>query len=384
MERSSFPFGNEGLLVLWKDRKENVKQPRTSMLIKCILVVGIISLLLFQLSLQRQFSFMLEDMDYMTNLATGEELTGIGDILQSMKEAFLYKGGGLLSGAVLQVQLLLGEAMADVANVVALLAIAVLVCLAISAKHQRFFFVALPLFLLISFNDDWQYSYCWQFGMTQFVYPAIPFLILLGMLIRGADHPKSRFEEYFIYLGPVLAFLLGIYNGGYGLVICAMTALLIHLYKSLLGRKIPGWMSVSLLTSLVGSLIFSFIPGNFTAFSVIKDEQLTLHIFPAIVFMLFMLAILMRAGGWLSVSQIMMLGGLGFSVVLRFIFEVTPFCGSNGIRICTIVLAITLCCSLIYRMNRLNSWFRFYGYMMALCSWVYAMLIMAENYLGVM
>jgi len=108
---------------------------------------------------QLKVPFMLEDLDYAKNLVTGEPLTYFTDITQSLGCIYFWKGGSVLGGFLLQLILMAGGYVADVINILVMIACAYLIFAPARASHQRIFFNVYAFLLLICLNADWTNSY---------------------------------------------------------------------------------------------------------------------------------------------------------------------------------------------------------------------------------
>ena len=345
------------------------------------LAVILQTLLVFYL--QHRFAFLLEDMDYMVNLKTGKELTGIGDIIAGIPSVLGGKGGSVLSISLLQIILLLGENFADVLNTAVLMIISLLVAVQVRAGKRDLVFFALPFFMLISLNSDWQYSYMWQFGIVNFVYPAIPFLIFLIMVSKELNRGKNSLPKWMHIVGCLTAFLAGWANASYGLVEICMSVTALLIITKLMRRRYPMWLAVSTGCSAIGTILYLAASGNFKEGSIVNGIFISFSIFPGVVLALLLLAIILRSGGFLKVEQMLMIVALGFSVIMRFVIGWIPGIAENGIQICCLILSIVLFCSLLSTLKREYPKHKFWVNLMAACAFLYALLNMLETFGGV-
>ncbi len=361
-------------------KSESNKQ---SIVINSVMGLAVILQALLVFYLQHRFAFLLEDMDYINNLKTGEVLKGIGDIFEGIPYILREKGGSVLSIGILQLILMMGETAADVINTLVLLVISFLVCLTVKTSKRDVVFFALPFFMLISLNSDWQYSYMWQFGVVNYVYPAIPFLVFLIAVIKELNLVKKKMPLWLQIVACVAAFFAAWANASYGLIeICISVISIFVLYKMMKGR-VPKWLIGSGASAAVGSIIFLAAAGNFKSESVINGIYISFSIFPGVVLALLLLAVIMRSGGFLKIEQMILIVALGFSVAMRFIIDWLPGIAENGMQICCMILSIVLFCSLLATLEREYPKHKYWMYGLAGCSFLYALLSMLESFGGV-
>lgn len=356
---------------------------RQSLIRKIVMGLAVLLQALLVFYMQRRFAFLRLDIDYMVNLKTGEPLSGLGDIFAGVGSVLSGKGGSTLSIGVLQFTLLLGEVFADILNTLVLLGISFLISRAVEAKTSDVFSFAMPFFLLFALNDDWHISYMWQFGVVNFVYPAIPFLIYLGFVMKEVNLNGRKLPRAIEGVGVVCAFLCSWANGSYGAIAFLIALFAMILVSKIVKRRIPFWLLFSALAAFAGSILYIAAPGNFSSEAIMNGVYISFSIFPGVVLALLLLAILLRCGGWLTVGQILLITVLGGSVIWRFIVGWVPGMYENGSQICSLILSITLFCSLLLSIRNTFPKHRFWGYMLAGCSFVYAMLTILENFGGV-
>ncbi len=356
---------------------------KTSLVAKVLLTLGVIILTGLLIYEQIHVHFMLDDLDYGCNLVTGEEVSSLSDVFQSLGPMYFEEGGSLIAQFWLQINILLGEAFANVMNTAVLLLVPFLICLAIGADHQRFFFVAFPYFLLISLNSDWINSYMWQFGTISYFYPAIWMLIFLRFYNKVLDDLREQPSWPEGILITVSGFLAGWGNGAYGMLCIGIAGFSMLLERFLLKGRIKRRMIGGLFGAVLGTLLYLTAPGNFQENGIIHNIYLNLSIYPAVVLALTMLAILMRIGGWLHTSQVMMLGTLAWGIFLTFVVGWIPQIGANGILVATMVFGITFFCSLFFHTNNSDARYRNYAYVLAGITFLIDIMGFAEHFVGV-
>ena len=345
------------------------------------LAVLLQALLVFYL--QRRFAFLLEDMDYMKNLKTGGELKGIGDIIAGIPAILGEKGGSVLSIAILQGILLAGEMFADVLNTLVLLFISLLIGRAAKASMKHIMFFALPFFMLISLNSDWQYSYMWEFGIVNFVFPAIPFLIFLITVIKELNRGREQLPGWQTGIAVISAFFAGWANASYGLVSMCIALTATFIVTRMLKRRAPIWLPVAMIAGVIGTFLYLAASGNFKDGAVINGVYISYSIFPGVVLALLLIAVILRSGGFLTIDQMLLIVALGFGILLRFVVGWIPGIAANGIQICVMIISIVLFCSLLVTIRKEYPRQRLWCVLTTVCAFVYALFNMLETFGGV-
>lgn len=369
---------------LWNSIVMIQDKDRKNLILQAVTVVLLLAMTGFIFFMQVRFTFVLEDLDYTKSLVTGAGLKTLGDIFKNLP-ALMRGGGSTLSLAVLQTVLLLGEGFANVLNMIVILAIAFLVNRCSGARRGNMLFVALPLFLMFSLNSDWKYSYLWEFGLINYVLPALPFLIFLYLVIFELASPDrdERMAMLRAVLACVCAFLCSWQNAAFGLIAFCVSVLSIILSYSVLSVSGKPWLWMAGGSSLAGMLFYMFNSGNFKKESLMNGEYLAFSIFPAVVLALLILAVVLRCGGWLNVVHLLLVGVLCCCVAFRFILQAIPAFSVNGIQVATLLIAIILFCSLLRSFINEYKKVAIWGYALALCSFLYMVFTMLEDVGGI-
>ncbi len=326
---------------------------------------------------------MLEDLDYCKNMSTGGDLRNLGDIFQSLGWVFKNAGGSLLATFFLQVFLLLGEHVADICNVLVMFGASLLICKVIDAKHQRIFSTGLAFALIFGLNEDWTGTYLWQFGVVHFFYPVLGLLVYLYFFSRAVDRPGRDYSTKWGIIAGCVGFVTGLANGGYGLVCILIGGLSVLINRYLLGKLHQNRLLYGIYGSVAGTVLYLISPGNYTQESVMRGVYLSFSAFPAVIFAMIMLAILLRTGGFLTASQILHLATLGGCLVLMLLVQVLPIAGAGGLQVCTLILGVNLCVGLLNQMNRIHPRFRIYGYALFVMTLIHNVVVILENLVGV-
>ena len=361
------------------------KEVRTPHYIRILFLVAFITMVVIIFIQQMKVPFMLEDLDYAKNLVTGEPLSGLSDIENSLGCIYYWRGGSLLAGLVLQLILMAGGYFADVVNMLVMVACALLIFAPTKAKHQRIFFTVYSFLLLICLNADWNNSYFRQFGAVNFFYPALLMLTVVTICSMIIDDP-----EKYEHIGPektIALSLLGLFAGvwapAYGLISAIAIGGVIW-YRSV--SKVP-YRSAGLITALffscIGVLFYFTIPGNYVEDSVMLTSYINADIYPSVVLALMVLAIFLKMGGRLKPSQYLLCGIMMASVaILLFCVLILPI-SPNGALLCTMILGISTFCSLFSSLNNLANRYRVYAYVLCSIVLLYDVFVLLESQLGV-
>lgn len=237
---------------------------------KAVYLLGIAVLLLAEFALHWQVPFMMDDLWYSTNLATGEALRGIGDIVESQIWHFLHWGGRCMTHAVLQMTLMCPQHLVDLLNLGMTILLGYMICTLGECRRPMWFLAASSL--LISLNANVKMSMFWQAGVVNYVYSSIWILMFLWVYIRQMEIPEaSKLPLAELWIFP-LGLLAGWSNENMGPV-CFLTAAAAMAY---IGRGKKGririWMWEGAVASLLGSILVIAAPGNFSRSSVIEYE----------------------------------------------------------------------------------------------------------------
>ncbi len=220
--------------------------------------------------------FMMDDFWYSTNLATGEPLSGFGDVIESQIWHYLNWGGRSITHGFLQLSLMCGEIGADVINVLMTIVLALeMGCLArlVSGRKKSekddtslFGKVTLPammLGLLIACCPNFRMSMLWQAGCANYVYSSVWILAFYIVYIRALDPGKKDIPGSGLFMIP-LGLITGWSTENMGpsafLVAAAVT------YSAYKKGSVRGTRLVQMIEgaffALVGSVICILAPGN--------------------------------------------------------------------------------------------------------------------------
>ena len=351
--------------------------------IMAIMGLAILLQTLFVFFVQGRYAFMLEDLTYSVNMATGAPLSSVGDIFTNIPYILKGDGGSVLSLSILELIILLGNTPANIINTLAMLIIAFVISRIVSPKRFDIMYMSMSFFMLTSLNSDWQYTYLWEFGVVNYVFPAIPFLVFLYVILKEVNYSENRTAMPWAIVAVVCAFLASWANPSYGLIVLLISIASIVICKRLLAKDVDKWLFASVIASGVGVILYMAAPGNYGGGSVMSGMFLVFSIFPAVVLALLMLAVSLRSGSFLSIGQILLTAVLTICVVFRFLFAVIPGISINGIEMCTLVVSITLFGSLFNNLKKDNEKNAIWGYILSAVALLYSVLVILEDMGGI-
>ncbi|MBO4908278.1 MAG: hypothetical protein J5476_03255 [Lachnospiraceae bacterium] len=252
--------------------------------------------------------FMMDDIWYSTNLATGNTLSGLGDVIESQVWHYLNWGGRSVTHAFLQLSLMCGERGADVINSVLTLVLVMEMSHLSDAgflkkrSSRKLFLYSLMFGLLIACCPNLRMSMLWQAGCANYVYSSVWILAFYIVYIRAMDQGTKDLPLSEVFMVP-LGFITGWSTENMGPSACAVAALITFMmYKkgNAKGRRLV-WMLEGVITSLAGSAICILAPGNSVrSMDSVDDLALTFperllqmlkgigdYLFPALVILVF-------------------------------------------------------------------------------------------------
>lgn len=220
--------------------------------------------------------FMMDDIWYSTNLATGNTLSGFGDVIESQVWHYLNWGGRSITHAFLQLSLMCGERGADVINTLMTLVLAIemsylakIVSGKKSTQDGEFVFdkVCLPALmfgLLLVCCPNLKMSMLWQAGCANYVYSSVWILAFYIVYLRALDPGAKDLPLSGIFMIP-LGLITGWSTENMGpSAFLTAAAITFMMYKkgSAKGKRLV-MMTEGVVFSFVGSVICILAPGNF-------------------------------------------------------------------------------------------------------------------------
>jgi hypothetical protein len=217
-----------------------------------------VSIVVFYI-LHIEYTFRTDDLYYSTNLATGEPLTKIQDIIDGQIWHYLNWGGRTVAHTLLQFTILMGETYANITNIVCTAILVFLIGLV--SKQKKLWNCILIAALLILCNPNWEQTLFWESGFANYVYTTIFVLLFMYLYIRQAENSdlKALFGMNFwiVFLG----LFAGWTNENIGPTVFVST-LGIIIYMKRKKRRTPLWMWLGNLFSFLGSVLVIVAPGN--------------------------------------------------------------------------------------------------------------------------
>lgn len=235
----------------------------------------------------RAVPFMMDDLWYSTKLSSEEPIKNLKDIVESQIWHYFNWGGRSMTHAILQMTLLAGERAADILNVAVTLILSALICLAADVKKNGGMFgIFSAVAMLIGLNANWKMSMFWQAGAANYLYITVFILLYLHCYLREIDSSKGtnisgnvsasgkKVESLFgitVWIIP-LGLLAGWSNENMGpaVWIVSLAVIIIKLREHV---KIPLWMILGNISSLLGSIMVIIAPGNFVRSAEIEENQ---------------------------------------------------------------------------------------------------------------
>lgn len=370
--------------------------------ISCILIIGILVVLMFLL--HDHIVFMMDDEWYSTNLATGEVLTGLSDVIESQKWHYYQWGGRSITHGILQLTLMSGDLCANILNVLMTIALAYLICV-ISGKCSLFNF-ALAGSLMIALNPNIKTSMFWQAGVVNYVYSTAWILLFLWIYIRTIRSVKNvRFKNGVKYqndagvmvgaggrisgvcmclLMAVLGLITGWSNENMGPASCIFAVVIILYRKFFLKKSSPLWMYLGALFSFAGSVFCILAPGNFVRSAEIESMGLVQTVFerfimmlqagtdfllPALILCVVLGLIFMRySNATFKIEYIMMFGMAVLAFGAMILSPHFPDRATFGIMCLLIIVIVYLLQELMERFAA----FKKVGFLLLICSFGYS------------
>ncbi len=221
--------------------------------------------------------FMMDDLWYATMLSSEEPIQNLGDIIESQKWHYMNWGGRSLTHGLLQIILLLGESTADILNVFVTFLLGAVICLiaGVSRDRQGLFFWWGSAAMLLGLNANWKMSMFWQAGAANYLYITIFILFFIWCYLRALPTTETAIPKKLpgitFWIIP-LGILAGWSNENMGPTTFILTLAVMFLVKRT-QQKIPLWMFLGSITSLIGSILVIIAPGNFVRSSSVPETQ---------------------------------------------------------------------------------------------------------------
>ena len=221
---------------------------------------------------QRVIPFMTDDELYATNLATGESLMGLADVVESQVWHFFNWGGRCVTHGVLQLTLMGGELFADILNLLMTLLLTFMVCAVTERKNLSAFLLIHAM--IYAMNANLKMSMLWQSGTANYVYPSVWILLFLLPYLRLLREPAARPLPFAAFWLMPIGLMAGWSNENMGPACFLLAAGSAVYLKKKQKRPVQGWMISGILFSLLGSVLVVAAPGNFVRSAVVEKPNL--------------------------------------------------------------------------------------------------------------
>ncbi len=281
-----------------------------------VLSVGMIIVFIMQWLLHKKVTFIGDDIWYTTNLATGEPVTKLADIWESQKWHYMNWGGRSVIHFLLQLIVLWGDTVANILNMTVTLLLIMLICK--TANAQKVMFPVLVSFMLIALNPNALFTMFWQSGAVNYLYSTCWILLFIFLYLSQVKIPERQaLWGISVWIIP-LGIATGWSNENMGpasFLLAVMAAIYLIKFQK---KKLPLWMWLGMLSSLVGSILVVVAPGNFVRGALMEEYSLGINLyqkglmmleagagflFPVIVFLLISLLLYLKAGNRMEVYQ---------------------------------------------------------------------------------
>ena len=238
----------------------------------CVVWAGILLLYLATFRLHLNTPFMMDDIWYGTNLATGQPLCGLADVLQGQYWHFMNWGGRCVTHAILQLTILSGELAADLMNLGMTVLLSLIVCKMADAWRPEWFLTGSVMIFACSANL--RMSMFWQAGVVNYVYSTAWIMLFLWQyLALLQDNGRKEIKWRSLWM-PILGLMTGWSNENMGPAVM-LTAAGITLYLWKWKQERPkSWMIGGIVGAFLGSLLVILAPGNFSRASTIESSGL--------------------------------------------------------------------------------------------------------------
>ena len=240
----------------------------------CFIGAGI--LLFIQLLAHMATPFMRDDLWYATNLVTGEKISSVPDIVESMIWHYYNWGGRIVNHAILQALLSLGELTADLFNIIATALLGLVIVHTAKAKNSLMFLLSEAL--IVAFNASLFFSVLWESGSVNYLYSTSWILLYVMVIIKELDPIKENTTKgkaiaKCFWIVP-LALIAGWSTENMGPTCFVLTVGTI-IFLAVKKKKIPIFLYEGAFMTLVGSALLILAPGNFVRNQFVEKASFT-------------------------------------------------------------------------------------------------------------
>ena len=240
----------------------------------CFIGVGI--LLFIQFLAHMATPFMRDDLWYATNLVTGEKISSVPDIVESMIWHYYNWGGRIINHAILQALLSLGDLTADLFNIIATALLGLVIVHTAKAKNSLMFLLSEAL--IVAFNASLFFSVLWESGSVNYLYSTSWILLYVMVIIKELDPIKENTTKgkaiaKCFWIVP-LALIAGWSTENMGPTCFVLTVGTI-IFLAIKKKKIPFFLYEGAFMTLVGSALLILAPGNFVRNQFVEKASFT-------------------------------------------------------------------------------------------------------------
>ncbi len=340
----------------------------------------------------RHVPFMMDDLWYSTNLATGEALHGFKGILESQIWHYMNWGGRSVTHALLQLTLMSGEIVADILNTVAFVLLSFMASLFAEKKHRIRAFIFAEALILFS-NPDIFHSMLWQAGAVNYVYSSVWILLFIYIylskveleseLVANAEFRLISKQRSDLWLGLImipLSLITGWSNENMGPASFCLAIMVIglRLYKK---KPVKAWMIVGAAGTLIGSALCILAPGNFVRSEFVEagsikeillERFLTMYealcswLLPIALITAVLIAVNKRIGNKLETKDYLILITAVLAYGAMAISPHFPARASFGIMVLLVVEALRLIAKLEQRIEKANKYMLAIGFVLTI------------------
>ncbi len=321
--------------------------------------------------------FMMDDLWYATNLATGEPLSGFCDVIKGQVWHYLNWGGRSITHTILQFVIMGGELFSDIVNILmTVLLCAVIASFARTKSFKVFSFLA-SFSMIVCFNASIMYSMFWQAGVANYVYSSVWILLFIRIYTRVFDDENPKTYKCINFWIVPLALITGWSNENMGPACFVLSVLaILSGIKFKKFKTPPLWMLLGSLFSLLGSCLVILAPGNFkrseftgdgSLFTVIKDRLLSMltglssYLLPVVILVTLVISVtVLFARIKLSYGDVLILVTAVLSYGAMILSPHFPARASFGIMILLIVSLLSCIeklCTVFGKFYRVAFWF---------------------------
>ena len=263
--------------------KENTSDTKKWLSIVAAVLFAMLLILLFMCN--RVVTFMQDDLWYSTNLVTGENLSSVGDIVESQIWHYLNWGGRSVAHALLQFLLWKGEVVCNIVNTV----VFALLCFFFGKYGKKWdpWKTLLAGGAMVAFNPNILDTLFWQSGTVNYLYMTLLAFPLAGLYLNrlsgvktkemfkkkestddgktDASSDAAKDNPALTVLGTIGVFLWGVLSGwtnenmGPTIFLISAAVILVSVIRRI---KIKPWMIGGSIGLLAGSAALILSPGN--------------------------------------------------------------------------------------------------------------------------